>query len=696
MKLRNKPFCNDLHFFLFAAVLLLLAIYYPPFWLLLGIYLIFIFKKTKYIVPIGVVLLIIFSSYLSSNSKFKEVEPGEYDGIFKVIDVQDKNVIIKGKSKYVIYEAQSQLLPGDIISARVRLYKLAEASFEGDFDAKKYYKSKGITNRAKILEYEVIQSDWSVARFRFQLLKHYESSLDEKSFSYLKTLFFGISDLDKEVKQAYSMLYISHLLSISGLHITFLYTVLVGIMEKFFHIKGEGISVSLIGIYVLFIGYPSSCVRAFFFLVLNLWNKKGAIQYTKLDIFSISFISMVILFPLRVFQSSFILSFLISFIYVFMEEFNPTSSKIKKVFFSSFICIFSILPFLINQTNQFSIVGIFISFVLTYLFGKFLLPVILILVIYPSKIYEIIFQKIDSILLLLTDFTFPITVPHLSILWMILYYILFVYILVCLIKGVKKYTILYVFIYLCIVLSLRWVNPFYRVTFIDVGQGDSILIELPYNQGNLLVDSYTNTVEYLQSIGITKLDYVILSHFDDDHMGTVDEVLKEFDVRMLLYSAYEEKNKIPNTIVPKMAVKSGDSFVVGNVNFQVFGPIRPTTDANSNSVVLKFTLDKYSFLLTGDMTIKEEEDLILEYGKKLDCDILKVGHHGSKTSSSEAFLKLVTPTISIVSVGENNIYQLPDAQIIDRLKKISEVYMTKDKGNISIRIRNQIQVRSYR
>ena len=246
------------------------------------------------------------------------------------------------------------------------------------------------------------------------------------------------------------------------------------------------------------------------------------------------------------------------------------------------------------------------------------------------------------------------------------------------------------------ILCLRLVNPFYKVTFIDVGQGDSILIELPYNQGNILVDSYTNTVKYLKSIGITKLDYVVLSHFDSDHIGTVDEVIKEFHVDILLYSAYEEKSKIPNTVIPTKAVKSGDFFMVGKVNFQVLGPIQKSSDANSNSLVLRFVFNKYSFILTGDMTIKEEKDLILEYGKQLDCDILKVGHHGSKSSTSEEFLRLTTPKISIISVGENNIYHLPDEEIIERLQKVSDVYMTKDRGNVSIWINNQIQVFGYR
>ncbi|MDE6408172.1 MAG: ComEC/Rec2 family competence protein, partial [Anaeroplasmataceae bacterium] len=266
------------------------------------------------------------------------------------------------------------MIPGDRISAKIKVYPLNEASFDGDFDAKAYYQAKGITNRGKLVQYQVIGSRWTIARLRFFVLQHFESRLEPKSFAYVKALFFGISDLEKEVKTAYSILYISHLLAISGLHITFLYTVLLQFFRKFFHIKGEKIALFILGIYVVFIGYPVSCLRAFLFLALGLWNKKGQIEYAKLDILSISFIGMVLVFPLKAFQTGFILSFIISFIWVFMKDYISNKGTFTRAFQSSLICIFSIFPFLINQTNQISFLGILLSFIIGYLFGKYVFP----------------------------------------------------------------------------------------------------------------------------------------------------------------------------------------------------------------------------------------------------------------------------------------------------------------------------------
>ncbi|MDE5856151.1 MAG: MBL fold metallo-hydrolase, partial [Anaeroplasmataceae bacterium] len=454
--------------------------------------------------------------------------------------------------------------------------------------------------------------------------------------------------------------------------------------------------VCLIVVYLFFLSDPKYLAPAFLFLVLRLWNKRGQIQYTELDILSITFIGMVIIFPLKAFQSSFILSFIISFIWIFMKEFNLSNSRVLKGFQTSLICIFAVLPFLINQTYQISIMGMLISFVLGWLFGKYIFPLTLIMLVCPSLIYENIFWALDQGLVFVTRFTFPISMPHISVFGVLIYYILFIYVLICLTKKTNKYSLAYIPIYFFIIFSLRLTNPFYRVTFIDVGQGDSILIELPHEQGNILIDSYNGTLEYLKSIGMKRLDSVVLSHFDKDHIGTIGDVTKNFEIGTLFYSEYEDESIIEGLQVNKKIIKKGEIFQVGNVTFEVLGPIQEYSNKNANSVVLKLNLENYSFLFTGDMTVEEEKDLILKYGEYLDCDVLKVAHHGSKTSSMEEFLNLVSPMYSIISVGEENAYGLPNLEVVERLQKNSTVYMTKDSGNIQITLKKKIRIKEYR
>ncbi|MDE7161127.1 MAG: MBL fold metallo-hydrolase, partial [Anaeroplasmataceae bacterium] len=298
--------------------------------------------------------------------------------------------------------------------------------------------------------------------------------------------------------------------------------------------------------------------------------------------------------------------------------------------------------------------------------------------------------------LYLSRFNPPIHVPSLSIISIVLYYIIFLYFLVCLTRKKKRYSGFYLFFYITILISIRIVNPYYTVTIIDVGQGDSILIELPQNKGNILVDSYGSNTSYLKSIGIRKLDYVILTHFDQDHIGALGNTMEEFQVGTILYSVYEDVKKIKNATVPLIPIQSGDEIQWKGINLKVLGPIYSYSDSNSNSVVLSFNIKGYTFLLTGDMTAKEEADLIQKYGEALKADVLKVAHHGSNSSSSSDFLNSVSPKYAVISVGKNNTYSLPSVDVCERLEKISKVYMTKDNGNVCFKIGNTLKVEAYR
>lgn len=695
-RFNNKPFCNDCHFFLVAVVLFFVTIKHPIISIVLVGYFIFLFRKTKYGLVAIFLLICIFLSYVWNRTQLKPMENGTYEDTFEVVDYVSNGVIIKGKKKILVYDEELELKPGDIIKAKIKIYQIKSASYQGDFDAKEYYASKGITNQGRILHYDIVQHRWTLPRLKANINDFFSNHLGTRNFTYVQTLFLGTNRIEKEVKNAYSLLYISHILTISGLHIQFLYQGLLWLSQKIFRIRGQFLSIFLIGIYVIFIGAPISCLRSFLFLLLEYLNQKGTIRYTKLDILSISFLCIALFFPLQVFQSSFIYSFIISFILLFMGDYNSYSNKLKRNCMQSVLCICSILPFLINQTNEISITGIILSCLLGFLLGKFLLPLVFITILVPQKQFEILFEWLDRGILFFGNITFPIQIPTLSFIGILLFYVIFIYILYCLAKKKKLFCFVYLGLYLLIHCSIKFVSPFYTVTFIDVGQGDSILIKLPHNKGNVLVDCYGSTVEYLKSVGVKKLDYVVLTHFDFDHMGSIQEVIDQFQVRSLLYSAYEDENKIKELNVHKKAVMSGDSFYVYQTRFDILGPIYSYNDANSNSVVVYFTFNNYSFLLTGDMTQQEEHDLSVKYKEKLKADVLKVGHHGSNTSSSIEFLNLVSPSYSIISVGENNSYGLPSMNVYERLNTISEVYMTKDSGNVQIIVKNRLFVYPYR
>ncbi len=238
----------------------------------------------------------------------------------------------------------------------------------------------------------------------------------------------------------------------------------------------------------------------------------------------------------------------------------------------------------------------------------------------------------------------------------------------------------------------------FSVHFIDVGQGDCTLVTS--NGKYLLIDAgenghETDVLNYLRSMGIEKLDYVIATHQHSDHIGGLPEVLEEFGADNIIMprlteaqtptnSTYTAFLKAVNASGAKViSAKPGSSYALGEAEFEILGPVtNDAEDINSMSAVTKITYGETSFLVTGDAE-KDEELEIIDNGANLDCDVLKVGHHGSYTSSCKEFITAVSPEVCVISCGENNDYGHPHDAAVKRLQKSTdEIYRTDICGDI--------------
>ena len=247
---------------------------------------------------------------------------------------------------------------------------------------------------------------------------------------------------------------------------------------------------------------------------------------------------------------------------------------------------------------------------------------------------------------------------------------------------------------------------------IDVGQGDSCLIITPNNK-KVLIDGGEGEPEvllsYLLDRKIKTLDYIMISHFDSDHCNGLIEVIKNLKVKNILISkqAYfcDEYKNIANIINSKKIkatfVKQGDRLKIDkNVKLEILYPAKELEhdDLNNNSIVAKLTYNSFSILFTGDIE-KSEQDLIGKYElKELESDILKIAHHGSKTSSSKEFLEVVKPKIALIGVGKNNMFGHPNNGVLERLENINcKIYRTDQMGEIEIRInkKGRIFIREF-
>jgi competence protein ComEC len=231
-----------------------------------------------------------------------------------------------------------------------------------------------------------------------------------------------------------------------------------------------------------------------------------------------------------------------------------------------------------------------------------------------------------------------------------------------------------------------------KIHYIDVGQGDSELIQI--DGKNILIDagiSDKKALEYLKSVGVTKLDYVIATHPHKDHIGSMDNVIDDFNVGIFYApnvstttNAYENMiNSLKSKNLKATAPKAGDQISVGNASITFLAPNSDTyEDINNYSVVVKLKYGNTSFIFMGDAQDLSESEML---AKKLDvqADVLKVGQHGSDTSTSQEFLNKVNPKYAVISCGKDDSYQHPNQTTIEKLKaKNIEVFRTDLNGTI--------------
>ncbi len=254
----------------------------------------------------------------------------------------------------------------------------------------------------------------------------------------------------------------------------------------------------------------------------------------------------------------------------------------------------------------------------------------------------------------------------------------------------------------------------FSIHFVDVGQGDCTLVMC--GEMTLLIDAgenghETEVLNYLRTMNIDKLDYIVATHQHSDHIGGIPEVLDEFDVDNIIMPRLTKAQTPTNstykaflTALQKsdakiISAKPGSVYQLGDAKFEILGPVTDDCeDINSMSAVTKITYGDTAFLVTGDAE-KDEELEIIENGADLDCDVLRVGHHGSSTSSCKEFLNAVTPEICVISCGADNDYGHPHDKAVNRmLKHTEEIYrtdycgsivMTSDGENIEISYENE-------
>lgn len=532
-------------------------------------------------------------------------------------------------------------------------------------------------------------------------------------------LIFGDRQLmDDGIQTAFQRLGIIHLLAISGSHIIVLIAVFYFLMIRIGITKEKTITIMLVilPVYAVLTGLSPSVIRAVStsMLVLLKLKVKKLHSFPSVDLLSFVFLVYIFFQPKVLFDVGFILSFTVCLFLLLSSStvVNLSSNFIYKLLFPTFVSEFSVLPIILYYFYEIPTFSLLANLLYIPFYSIIVLPYLLIVFVFsfflPFMI-DVLLMPMDLILHYSNRFIIQLSSLPFStiVLGRPSTILLFFYLLAPIVffyqfeKNNKNRIYL-----LCIpimVVFMQWIGNYYNsegeVSFIDVGQGDSILIKQPQHQGNYLIDTggtiefdkeewqrrkspyevgKDTLVPFLKSKGVDTIDKLILTHGDLDHIGGSLAVISSMQVKEILFPktnlelGKEEKEILQLAAqkrIPVSYVKGVQSFFSGDTRFYILSPLTENIEnKNDASIVIKAKIGNLDWLFTGDLEESGEKLLLSRY-PNLKTDVVKIGHHGSETSSSENFLRKIEPKAAIISAGRNNRYGHPHKAVIDRLQR---------------------------
>ena len=577
---------------------------------------------------------------------------------------------------------------GDKVFIKGELVEPTNNTIFNTFNYKKYLNNKRIKYILKINSIKKISNNKNI----FLRIKNffYKRIYSIKYNSYLYAFILGdISNIDETVYGNYKINGVTHLFALSGLHVSMFSSILLFIINRIN--KNEKISFIIVSLFLLFYSFLASfspsILRATIFFILSSINKIYYFYIKPKHLLYLTFIILILINPLYIYNTGFILSFTISFFILLNNEYKEKTNLL----YISLISFLSSFPIIINMNYEINIIG--------FLNNIIFIPLVTYL-IFPLSIISLLIPKISILLNVLTNIMESISyissnIVNISIsfskfntIYIIIYYIL----LILIIKTKKRIKLILVLFILFLYLKSMFNNDNY-VYYLDVNQGDSSLIVL--DNKNILIDTggiynkndiNTSIIPFFKSIGIKKIDYLILTHGDYDHMGWSIELVNNYKVDKVIFNC-GNINDLESNLIKVLNKKNIKYYIclneIDNINIL---NTKEYNNENDNSNVVYLEINGYKFLFMGDAGIDKEKDILNKYNIN-NIDVLKIGHHGSRTSSSKEFIDEMNPKYSIISVGKSNRYGHPNKEVLNVLNN-SKIYRTDQDGSIMFKIKN--------
>ncbi len=660
-------------------------------------------KYFYYFLLLTLSIYIIINVFIIKRTSQYNVQENSIKGkvLFYKIDGDKLSIILKAQEKVMInyyfknekekYNYQTNFKINSLIYVEGSFKEPPKNTIPNTFNYKKYLYSQKIyilfeASNIKILKQGISLKNNFIRRINKFERKDYLYSFIIGDKSYLDMTFFQENG-------------ISHIFAISGMHVSFL----VSFLEKRLKIKNSTFITIILWLYSYLVSFTVGVLRVVIFKTIKLMLNKCDIELKNYLILILTGSIMLLVNPFYIYNYGFLYSLIISLSIMLFEIKGKYFTSLLKI---SCISLLFSLPITISLNYQINIFSIFNNLLFIPLVTFIIFPLSLITFAIP------ILEPILNIILAILDFinknlpVINLVMPKLSFIVIIIYYLN----LLLFIKFRKKVIIALILI---IILANKYkylLNNTMDVYFLDVQQGDTSLIIYPKRKKVVMIDcggkiKYSkekwrfkkkeyNLVDnfkvFFNSLGISKIDVLIISHGDYDHMGEAINLVNNFKVEKVIFNCgeFNELEKDLIKVLDKKKIKYYSCISELNIdkNKLYFLQTKEYDNENDFSNVIYTELDGYKFMFMGDASSTTEKEILNKYNLP-DIDVLKVGHHGSKTSSNKEFINEINPKYSIISVGENNRYGHPNKEVLDNLEK-SKIYRTDEDGSIMFKIKN--------
>ncbi|MFY8329762.1 DNA internalization-related competence protein ComEC/Rec2 [Vagococcus carniphilus] len=601
------------------------------------------------------------------------------------------------------------------------------------FDYAHYLEITNISKQIKLIHIQSMkqekilwyQLNWKLKELRRACIVHNQKQFGLLTQNYMNSLLFGFQDNTPEnYQQTWKKLGVAHLFSLSGMHIYFFLTLFDYILLRLSICRDKVFKLNLLFTFILvsLTGMGPGMVRAGLQHVIKRLNQRFEWILSPLDCWSLALFINCLFSPYVLLtvggQLTYYLTFLIIVILPIIEKIENVFYQ--GIFFNMLLSTLS-LPLIWYYFYEWNLLSFIVNLILGPVLFIVIMPLLLLSFLTSFVLINNHFIWLEKILILFQSIgnktneltLFKQVVGKLPF-WLLIMLILSQ--IFILIEWEKRNSWLNRKIIVLGSLTLlvpfsKYLNPFGTLAIVDIGQGDSIFLQLPFHQGNYLLDTggvlgfeveewqkrsdkrsadYT-VIPYLKSMGVKELDTVFISHAHEDHFGDLDRIGESIDVKSICYGpgSYEQSNFRKCLALSqfkrtrKKAITNQDRWQKHGINLNCLYPTETGDGQNNDSLVMMLTIKEKRILLTGDLEKEGENDLMNQEDINLKADILKAGHHGSNTSSQPDFLEKISPKIAIISCGKNNRYNHPSKETLDNFGEIStKVYRTDLNGMI--------------